>query len=383
MDAQVNGDFLRAFGDLADPRRDNRRFLLCDVLLLAVAAVMCGCDGWQDIEDWTEDAFVFLRPLLVKPEHGSPSADTYRRVFARLSPEGFERCFAAWTQTLKQGAADTVQDPLIAIDGKTLRHSYAHGWNKTPLHMVSAYACANGLVLGQLKVESKANEIVAIPKLLELLNLKRATVSIDAMGCQKDIAQKIIDGKGHYVLAVKENQPALYEATKKLLDEAILEGFKNLRHDYHEQITGDHGRIETRRVWVCDAIQWLKMADQWPGLRQVAVVERRREMAGQSSTQRGYFIASHPTLDAARTAGAIRGHWGIENQVHWVLDMVFQEDQSRIRRDDGGENFSRLRRMALNKLRTFQDPSGKKPSLRMKRKKCGWSFDYFLKALAA
>jgi predicted transposase YbfD/YdcC len=379
MEAPVPGEILRLFGQLHDPRRENRRYLLCDLLLLAVSAVLCGCEGWQDIEEWTAEAFEFLRPLLVKPEHGTPSADTFRRVFARLSPEGFERCFVSWTQALGQSSGGR----LIAIDGKSLKRSFAHGWDKTPLHLVEAYATANHLVLGQLKVERKENEIVAIPQLLELLNLHQATVTIDAIGCQKDIAQKILQGRGHYVLALKENQPALYEATRKLLDEAILEHFQGLRHDYHEETTGDHGRIETRRVWVCDEVRWLPTAQDWPGLRQVAVVESRREITGQVSTERRYYIASHRRLDAQRTAAAIRGHWGIENQVHWVLDMAFNEDQSRIRQGDGGENFARLRRMALNKLRAFQDPSGKNPSLRMKRKKCGWSLDYFLKVLTA
>jgi predicted transposase YbfD/YdcC len=383
MDVQATPEILRVFGELVDPRRANRRYLLCDMMVLAVSAVLCGCEGWQDIEDWTAEAFEFLRPLLVKPEPGTPSADTFRRVFARLSPEGFERCFVAWTEFLRQTREAGKGEPLIALDGKALRRSFEQGWHKTPLHLVSAYASANHLVLGQLKVDSKENEIVAIPKLLELLHLRRTTVTIDAMGCQKEIARQIVEAGGHYVLTLKENQPALHDAVKKLLDEGILERFKDLRHDYFEETTGDHGRIETRRLWVCDAVHWLPMAKEWSGLRQMAVVESRREIDAQVSIERRYYIASHRTLDAPRTAQAIRLHWGIENQVHWVLDMVFNEDQSRIRRGDGGENFSRLRRMALNKLRAYRDPSGKSRSLRMKRKLCGWSFDYFLKVLAA
>jgi len=247
--------------------------------------------------------------------------------------------------------------------------------------MVSAYACANHLILGQLKVDKKENEIVAIPRLLELLNLKRATVTIDAMGCQKEIAAQIVQAKGDYVLALKENQPSLYGAVKRLMDEAILCKFKDVSHDSFEETTGDHGRIESRRVWVCDEVKWLKMAKEWSGLRQMVMVESRRQVGGQTSSERRYYIASHRKLDAKRTAGAVRGHWGIENQVHWVLDVGFNEDQSRIRLGNGAENFSRLRRMVLNKLRAYQDPSGKKPSLRMKRKKCGWSFEYFLRVL--
>ncbi|MEI8197386.1 MAG: ISAs1 family transposase [Phycisphaerae bacterium] len=272
---------------------------------------------------------------------------------------------------------------FIALDGKALRRSFAHGWDKTPIHLVSAYASQNQLILGQLKVDTKENEIVAIPKLLELLNLRQATLTIDAIGCQKAIAGQITQAHGDYVLALKENQPALYEGVKKLLDEAILEQFKGLRHDVHEEHDGDHGRIETRRVWVTDELQWLKTAAEWPGLRQLVVVERNRDIYGKTSSQRHYYIASHRALDAQRTATAIRSHWGIENQVHWMLDLTFHEDQSRIRKADGAENFSRIRRMVLNKLRAYQNPQDKKYSLRMKRKMCGWNFEYFLKVFTA
>jgi predicted transposase YbfD/YdcC len=377
MDASAMGDFLRCFGELPDPRRANRRFLLSDILLLAVSAVMCGCEGWQDIEDWTADALEYLRPLMLKPEHGTPSADTFRRVFARLNPEAFEGCMAAWTREVHENSGGQV----IAVDGKALRRSFAHAWSKTPIHMVSAYASANHLILGQLKVDSKENEIVAIPRLLAMLHLKRSTVTIDAIGCQKEIAGQIIQAQGDYLLAVKDNQPSLHASVKKFMDEAILEDLQGVGGDYHEQTEGDHGRIETRRVWVCSDVHWLKMADQWPGLNQMVAVESRREVGGKTSLERRYYIASHRKLDARWTAQAIRSHWGIENRVHWVLDMVFQEDQSRIRAGHGAENFSRLRRMVLNKLRAFEDPSGRKPSLRMKRKKCGWSFPYFLRVL--
>jgi predicted transposase YbfD/YdcC len=379
MEAPVTREILRVFGELQDPRGENRHYLLCDLILLAIAAVMCGCEGWQDIEDWTEGAMEFLAPLLIQPESRTPSADTFRRVFARLSTTGFEHCFQAWTKSLQQ----TTQGQLIAIDGKALRRSFARGWDKTPIHLVSAYASANQLILGQLKVDTKENEIVAIPKLLELLNLRGSTVTIDAIGCQKAIAGQITQAKGDYVLALKENQPTLYEGVKKLLDEAILEQFKDLRHDVYEEHDGDHGRIETRRVWVTDELQWLKMAAEWPGLRQLVVVERTREIYGQTSYERHYYIASHRTLDAQRTAQAIRAHWGIENQVHWMLDVTFNEDQCRIRKENGAENFSRIRRLVLNKLRAYQNPEDKKYSLRMKRKMCGWNFEYFLKVFTA
>jgi predicted transposase YbfD/YdcC len=379
MDAQVTGEFLRVFGELEDPRRANRRYLLCDIILLAVAAVMCGNEGWEDIAEWTEGMFEHLEPLMVQPQHGTPSADTFRRVFARLSPEGFERCFVAWTQALRPSS----QGQFLALDGKALRGSFVDGWKRTPIHMVSAYASDHRLILGQLKIESKENEIVAIPKLLAMLDLKHTTITIDAIGCQKQIARQIVEAKGHYVLALKDNQPTLHAQVKTMLDEAILENFQGLEHDYYEATEGDHGRLETRKVWVCNTLRWVKAAADWPGLRQVAVVESRREIKGQVSTERRYYIASHRTLDAQRTAEGIRYHWGIENQTHWVLDVIFNEDQCRIRRENGPENFSRLRRMVLNKLRAYQPPDGKKRSLRMKRKMCTWSFAHFLEVLTA
>ena len=233
---------------------------------------------------------------------GRTTGRTNGTLFARLSPAGFERCLVAWTEALRQSS----QGQFIALDGKTLRRSAEHAWDKTPIHMVSAYAAANHLILGQLKVDGKANEIVAIPKLLEWLNLKRTTVTIDAMGCQKEIARQIVKAQGHYVLALKENQPSLHDAVQALLDEAIREQFQDLRHDVFEETDGDHGRIETRRVWGTNEVRWLKMAPEWPGLRQMVVVESRREINPQVSTERRYYIASHRTLDARRTAAAIR-----------------------------------------------------------------------------
>lgn len=379
MEAPITGEFLRIFGPLEDPRAANRRYLLCDVIFLAIAGVMCGCEGWQDLEDWTADAFPFLSPLMVEPRHGTPSADTFRRVFACLSPEAFEACFVAWTRQL----APSSRHQFIALDGKTFRRSGEPRWDQTPLHLVSAYASDHRLILGQLKVDCKENEIVALPKLLALLSLRHTTVTIDAIGCQKGIADQIIKAGGHYVLAVKENQPTLHGQVKALLDEAILENFQGLDHDCHATTEKDHGRIETRKVWVCHAERWIKSVKDWPGLRQAVVVESRRQIGGKVTTERRYYIASHRRLDAQRTAEAIRHHWGIENQVHWILDVVFNEDQCRIRKQQGPENFGRLRRFVLNKLRAFRDPDGKKHSLRMKRKKCGWNFDYFLNVLTA
>jgi len=268
-------------------------------------------------------------------------------VFARINPDAFERCFMHWMSSLKSSGTK-----LIAIDGKSIRRSFEHAWDKSGMvHLVSPFAQANHLVFGQVAVRDKSNEIEAIPRLLELLDLTDSVVTIDAMGCQKRIAEQIVvQKKADYVLAVKENQPALHEKVKRLLDEAILEKFAGLNHDFIQTVDGDHGRIETRRVWMTDEIQHLPqfILNDWTSLASVAVVESIREINGQNSVQRRYFISSIATVDAKAMGAYVRGHWSVENNLHWQLDVSFGEDQCRIRKDHGAENFSRLRRMALN-----------------------------------
>jgi predicted transposase YbfD/YdcC len=368
------------FADLPDPRRaQGKRHRLSDMIVIAVCAVICCADSWADVADFGNAKRKWFETFLDLP-HGIPCCDTFERVFARLDPDAFERCFMNWTAAL----AGSSRGKLVAIDGKKIRRSFAHAWDhSTAAHLVSAFAHENATVLGQLSVDCKENEIVAIPKLLELLDLTGATVTIDAMGCQTEIARKIVQNGGDYVLAVKENQPALHDALRRNLDEMILEKFAGVRHGFVQSVDGDHGRIETRRVWVTDQLEeWLdeSQRSRWTGLRSVAVVQAVREVpaSGSSGTgvERRYFISSRAGTDASGMAEAIRGHWSVENQLHWVLDVSFAEDQSRQRKDHSAENFSRLRRIALNLLRR---ETSKKRGIKGKRLNAAWDHDYLLK----
>lgn len=377
MEAHAPQAFLRYFDSLSDPRRHNVRHLFTDLLAIALMAMLCRADDFDEIVLWAQVRQDWLATILELP-NGIPCPDTFRRLFARLDPLAFEECFAGWTNAL----AGALDGQVIALDGKTLRNSFERSWDKQMVHLVSAWAAENQLVLGQIRVDEKSNEITALPKLLDLLNLKGATVTIDAMGTQREIAGKIIEKKGNYVLCVKENQPQLHAKVKVLLEEAILEGFKEMSHGYHEETSGGHGRIETRRVWVTDEIQWLggELLELWPGLKSVVAVESiRRIDGGQGSTQRRYFISSHGGTDAQRIGGMVRSHWGIENKLHWQLDVTFNEDQSRMRKDFAAENVSRLRRLALNLLKHAPG----KGSMKNKRFRCALNSDYLLSVLAA
>src|ERR1700678_3845833 len=329
MDGQAM-EMLRFFQELPDPRAHNARHLLGDILAIAIMGVFCGCEGWVEIAEWAQAGEEWFKTVLALP-HGVPSHDTFDRVFSLLNPEAFEACFISWTDALARGG----KGKFIAVDGKTLRRSFAHGWRKTPTHLVSAFASDNDLVLGQIKTDGKSNEITAIPKLLKLLEIQGAAVTIDAMGCQKEIAARIIEQKRQYVLAAKENQDLLYAKVRGLLDEAILESFHGMKHDYFQSVDGDHGRIETRRCWCTPETHWLKdLAGQWPGLKSLIVVENAREQKDSidpAAVERRYYISSLDGTDAAMCARAIRRPWRIENSLHWMLDVTMNEDQCRLR----------------------------------------------------
>lgn len=362
------------FQELPDPRGVNAMHNLTDMIVIAICAVICGADGWVQVEQFANAKRKFFASFLELP-HGIPSHDTFGRVFARLDPDAFERCFSAWTTALAKAGGK-----LISIDGKAIRRSFRHAWDKSGMvHLVSAFVSANRLVFGQLAVDDKSNEIKAIPKLLELLDLRGATVTIDAIGCQKNIAERIVGGGGDYFLAVKENQPQLHKKMHAFLNEALLEGFAGLAHDCHEETNGGHGRIEKRRVWCTPEIQWLgELRKEWPGLGLLVVVETQREVLGKVSQERRYYISSRAKATAAQAAEAIRGHWGIENQLHWSLDVSFSEDDCRIRKGHGAENFSRLRRIALNRL---QMDTTRRVGIKTKRLVAGWDHDYLLALL--
>jgi len=366
------------FADIPDPRRaQGRRHLLSDMIVIAVTAVICAADSWADVRAFGVAKLKWFQTFLPL-RHGIPSADTFERVFSRLDPDAFERCFTKWTQALSVRSAGQ----LVAIDGKRIRRSFEHAWSQSSAaHLVSAFVTDNGTVFAQVALEENENEIKGIPRLLELLDLRGATVTIDAIGCQTAIAERIVAQGGDYVLCVKDNQPQLAQALRADLDDLIRMKFTGVAHDVWETTDGDHGRIETRRVWTTSRMDWLGNEQaRWSGLRSVAVVESTREVSPQGvSHERRYYISTLDGTDAKRVAGAIRGHWGIENKLHYVLDVSFAEDQSRIRKGHAAENFSRIRRIALNLLRR---ETTKKRGIKGKRLIAGWDHDYLLKLLS-
>ena len=374
MDPRPDTSITRYFDDLPDPRIDRqKRHELTDMLTIAICAVICGADGWVEIEQFGQAKADWFKTFLGLP-HGIASHDTFGRVFAALDPVAFEGCFMSWIKSLCE---DTAGD-IVAIDGKTLRRSFDHAAGKTALHMVSAWAADSGLTLGQIATEQKSNEITAIPKLLKLLDIRGATVTIDAMGCQKTIAEQIIEQEGDYMLGLKGNQGTLHDEVKLLMDEAVEHDFEHMQYDFHETIDGDHGRIERRKVWCTHDVDWFKDKDQWPGLRSFVMVESQRTVGEKTTRERRYFISSLDGTNAKRCAHAIRSHWGIENSVHWILDVAFDEDRCRVRQGNASENMSLLRRIALNLVKNNKSI---KVGVKTKRLRAGWDEQYLLNVL--
>jgi predicted transposase YbfD/YdcC len=377
MDTQATAKIPRPFEQIPDSRRANRRHKLIDILTIALFAVICGADGWVAVAAYGRAKKTWLATFLDLP-HGIPSHDIFGDVFAKLQPEAFERCFMEWMKKMVQLSGGK----LVAIDGKSLRHSFEHGWDKAGMaHIVSAFVQANHLVFAQVKTEGKGQELSAIEKLLGLLELNGAVVTIDALGCQKETAQQILDAHGQYILQVKDNQPTLHAKLQATFADAILDNFAGLEHDYFTETNGGHDRIETRRAWVCWDVSLLgELTKQWPGLKSLIVVERTREINGHKSIERHYYISSlDRRTKAKRMAGYIRGHWSVENNLHWQLDVSFREDERRIRKGHGAENFSRLCRTALNLLKNEKTQT---VGIAIKRQICGWDCDYLLKVVA-
>lgn len=362
-------DLWEAFSELADPRTGPaQRHDLREMIFMALGAVLCGCNNWVEIAEWAEDRQAWLGQYL-ELKHGTPSHDTFGRVFSLLDGAVFERCFRQWIAAVV-GAAGAV----VAIDGKTLCGS-ADGEN-TALHMVSAFATDTGVCLGQEGASGKGHELEGVRALLGALTLKGCTVTLDALGCQKDIAAQIVAAGGDYVLAVKDNQGSLSEAVQDFFNESQRSGFGDTPADCVETVEEDHGRIETRRYTWIKRVDWMErpMREQWKKLAGVGMVERRREVASKVSVERAYYIGSQ-RIDSAKTlARAARGHWGVENQLHWVLDVVFREDECRIRKGHAARNFSALRKFALSLLR--QDTQYPKRSLRNRRQTAERNADY-------
>jgi predicted transposase YbfD/YdcC len=363
------------FSTLEDPRADNKRHLLLDMVTIAICGTVCGAEGWEDIELFGQSKQDWLRTFLTLP-HGTPSHDTFGRVFALLDAELFQSCFIEWIQAIQE----LTQGQVIALDGKKLRRSHDKAIGKKAIHMVSAWASENRLVLGQCKVDDKSNEITAIPELLEVLEIAGCIVTVDAIGCQTKIAEKVIEKQADYVLPVKKNQKNLYETLHDLF--AYPEEMAAVELDYHKTVDKGHGRIETRECWVtsdADYLAYIATLSEWKDLQSIAMVKSVRRIGEDKTVKCRYFISSLESY-AKLMLHAVRTHWGIENKVHWVLDITFREDDCRIRKGNGAQNFAVLRHIALNLLR--QETSVKR-SIRAKRLKAALEHDYLLKVLAS
>lgn len=360
------------FASLQDPRVERtKRHALMDIVVIAILAVIAGADGWDDIELFGDARCGWLKTFL-KLGSGVPCADTFRRVFAALDADEFQRCLLAWMSEL----ADGLCGKLVAIDGKTVRRSFGNGHG--PLHLVSAWVAENSLALAQIAVEDKSNEIVAIPRLVELLDLRGATVTIDAMGCQKAIASAIVAKGADYVLALKDNHPTLHAEVAEFFAHAEKSAWRDTAHSSDETTDGGHGRVEVRRVLASDDIDWLDPQGAWKGLRSIVMVERERAMGGQTSSERAYYLTSR-AANAAALGDIVRRHWSIENSLHWTLDVTFDEDRSRIRSKNGVQNFAALRKLALALLK--RERSKAKLSVAQKRKRAAYLTDYLLVVL--
>jgi predicted transposase YbfD/YdcC len=359
--------FRDCFSGVEDPRRGNaRRHDLQELLLIALCTVLCGGESCVDMADFADEKEGFLREFLFL-ENGLPSHDTFSRVFRALEPEQFRRCF----QDFMGRFAETCEG-VIAIDGKVLRRSFDTASAKSSLHMVSAWGCEQRLVLGQIATDVKSNEITAVPKLLEMLSLKGSIVTVDALNCQRAIARQIIDQDGDYALALKGNQGTLHDDVRMFLDDPATDAIA-----VKTTVDADHGRIETRTSTISTAIGWLQDNHQWPGLKAIGKIVRTRETAAKTTKETAYYLLS-TAMTVERFGQVVRAHWGVENRLHWTLDVIMNEDQARNRLDNGPNNLAVLRHMALNILNAKKS----KISNRRKIKRAGWNNDFLANLLA-
>lgn len=367
---------------MPDPRVNRTKdHDLSDILVIAVCTLLCGGESFNDMEDFglaKRDWFATFLAL----RNGIPSHDTFNRVFAALAPAAFLDCFLRWTQSVRQA----IPQEIVALDGKALRRALNQDQNVK--YIVSAWAEGNGLVLGQLKVADKSNEITAVPELLRVLELSGCIVTVDAMGCQKKIATGIVEADADYVLALKGNQETVHEEVKTFLDETLAEkqgprlpgarlSSAAATLASWETVEKDHGRLEIRRYYQSTDLDWFADLEKWEGLRSVGMVEAIREIGGKKTLERRYYLSSLP-LDAPLFARAVRGHWGVENKLHWVLDVCFREDQSRARAGYAAENLATLRRLALNLLKREKT---KKRGIKGKQLNASWNHAYLLQLL--
>jgi len=362
------------FSTLKDPRiRKKIKHNLIDIVIITICAAICGADDWVSVEEYGKAKHDWLKTFLEIP-NGIPSHDTFGNVFSVLSSTEFEKCFLSWIQSV----CIVTVGQVIAIDGKKLRRSHDKASNKSAIHMVSAWASENMVTLGQVKTAEKSNEITAIPKLLDLLEIKGCIVTIDAMGCQKKIVNKIVkENKADYVIALKGNQGILHGDIKLFFEGALKDNFDGIDFDYQKTVDGDHGRIETRECYIVSDIDWLDGKENWENLNTIGMVISERDTGDKISKEARYFICSIPR-DAKLFAKSVRKHWGIENKVHWVLDIAFREDESRMRKGDSAANFSVIRHIALNMLR---HEKSSKVGIKNKRLTAAWDNGYLLKVL--
>jgi len=371
----VSFNLMTAFESLPDPR-DKRtpHHLLTDILVIGLCTLLSDGESFNDMEDFGKAKETWLRGFLKLP-CGIPSHDTFNRVFSALDPQKFSECFIRWIEGLRQ----TISREIVSLDGKATRRAKKQGGSVPQL--VSAWARENGLVLGQIKVDDKSNEITAVPELLRTLELKGCIVTLDAMGCQKKIAQQIVEAQADYLLALKGNQETVHEEVRAFIDDLLCRaqnGHPPKGLQCSQTVEKDHGRLETRCYYQTDGIGWFEDRDKWAQLRSFGMVESTRQIGETITVERRYYLSSLP-LDVECFARAVRGHWGIENSLHWVLDVHFGEDQSRARTGFAPQNLGLLRRMVLNLIK--KDDSQPKLSIRRKRNRAAWDNNYLLKLL--
>lgn len=378
---RLSEGFISHFKGLEDPRAQGRNFRheLTDIISIVILGSICGADNWAEIVSFADSKRDWLKSFLALP-NGIPSDDTFRRVFSLLDAEQFEICFVSWAKSLSDLMDGPVCKEIVSLDGKTSRRSHNRRKGQNPLHMVSAWASERGLLLGQVSTSEKSNEIKAIPRLLEMIDVQGAIVTIDAMGCQQSIAAQIVEKKADYILSLKDNQPTLADAIKTIFALAGHTQYKDMHHLQKIEKVKDHGRIEKRRYTLISCKDKLEFDARWPGLRSLGMVEVKRTVANETIMAVRYFLTSLTYQDIDDFMRGVRKHWNIEINLHWSLDVSFADDLNRTRTGQAAENLSIAKRIALNMLK--QEKTAK-VGISARRKKAGWNDDYLLKVLRA